>query len=1004
MDWNAFGVKGFLGVTLFMAGIDRIPCSEAVVDAGKTILTDSLKIPPDLAQVASARQFVANVAIGAGFPEERVFDITVACSEAMANAIEHSPVKAEVTVTTLLHPDRLEVQIQGAGEFRAPNCLKERKSRGLGLPLMAKLSDHMALFSGPTGDTFVSLTFYRPGVKPQKQGAVAPSFAQAPIVEGINRIYAAALSSKTEEELGEICLEVAEGLTQSDFGFIGELGLNGRLYDITISNPGWDACRIADAQGHRRPVGDFAIHGIYGRVLRDGRSLFTNDPANHPDSIGLPPGHPPLAAFLGTPLLRRGAVTGMVAVGNRKGGYSDDQRNLLEALAPIIAEAFDRKRAEEALRDAERKNRELVRLAPAGIYEIDFRQRRLTSVNEAMTRITGYSEDELLGMDAMQLLATDEDRAHFGRRIERWLRGEQPESNVEFRVRTKHGGLIWAVLDVSFTVDEEGRPLGAAVVAYDVTERRQVEEALRQSEEKYRALIETNADFVWEMDAQGRYTYCSPQMEAVWGLKPEDMLGRTPFDVMPAEDRERAARAFARTGLSATALLGFETNAYDKDGRLRLVETNAIPIVDMDGRVTGYRGTSRDITERKRAEDALQESEERYRTLFDSIDQGFCVIEVLFDEADRPVDYRFLEVNAAFERQTGIRNAVGRRMREIAPDHEERWFQTFGRIALTGRPQRFENPARALDRYYDVYAFRVGVPDERRVGVLFNDIRARKKAEETLEKSEERYRALAEENERLYRQQLDIAESLQLALLNIPSEMGPVRIGHLYRSATQAAQVGGDFYDAFEVKGNNVAMLVGDVAGHGIEAARTATLVKDVTHAFIHQSLRPHQVLRRTNALLVEKDLPGFVSLFLAILDTETGLLRYASAGHPETLLKRCSGEIQVLGSGSPPLGVFSDAKWKTSELCLDTGDLLLLYTDGVLETRRDDQFFGQQRLERLLRRKRISVQRLPHLILDQLLAFSHGTLTDDVAVLAVSFAGKTGERAAAPVQQSLLG
>ena len=135
--------------------------------------------------------------------------------------------------------------------------------------------------------------------------------------------------------------------------------------------------------------------------------------------------------------------------------------------------------------------------------------------------------------------------------------------------------------------------------------------------------------------------------------------------------------------------------------------------------------------------------------------------------------------------------------------------------------------------------------------------------------------------------------------------MGPVRLGHLYRSATKAAQVGGDFYDAFEVKGNKIAMMVGDVAGHGIEAARTATLVKDVAHAFIHQSLRPHQVLRRTNALLLEKNLHGFVSLFLAILDTETGLLRYASAGHPETLLRRSSGEIQMLGTGAPPLGIF---------------------------------------------------------------------------------------------------
>jgi serine phosphatase RsbU (regulator of sigma subunit) len=269
-------------------------------------------------------------------------------------------------------------------------------------------------------------------------------------------------------------------------------------------------------------------------------------------------------------------------------------------------------------------------------------------------------------------------------------------------------------------------------------------------------------------------------------------------------------------------------------------------------------------------------------------------------------------------------------------------------------------------------------------GVMVDSTR-RKQAQLALRQSERRYRTLAAENERLYRQQLDIAESLQLALLNIPSEIGNIRVGHLYRSATEAARVGGDFYDVFEVKDGNIAVLIGDVAGHGIQAARTATLVKDVVHAFTHQTLRTREVLRRTNALLIEKDLPGFVSLFLAILDGYSGHLLYSYAGHPDTLLRRASGEILRLGSGSPPLGVHPEAAWKACEIELQAGDLLLLYTDGVVEARREGQMFGEKRLERLLRRKRISVERLPTLVLDQVLAFSGGTLSDDVAVLALS-------------------
>ena len=122
----------------------------------------------------------------------------------------------------------------------------------------------------------------------------------------------------------------------------------------------------------------------------------------------------------------------------------------------------------------------------------------------------------------------------------------------------------------------------------------------------------------------------------------------------------------------------------------------------------------------------MHESEEKYRTLVDSIDEGFCVIEVLFDDADNALDYRFLEVNRVFEKQTGIANAVGRRIREILPANEEHWFQIYGQIALTGEPRRFENPAIALGRFFDVYAFRLGRPEQRHVAILFNDITERR--------------------------------------------------------------------------------------------------------------------------------------------------------------------------------------------------------------------------------------------------------------------------------------
>ncbi len=151
-----------------------------------------------------------------------------------------------------------------------------------------------------------------------------------------------------------------------------------------------------------------------------------------------------------------------------------------------------------------------------------------------------------------------------------------------------------------------------------------------------------------------------------------------------------------------------------------------------------YARQAADFIERVRAQERLRASEERYRTLFESIDEGFCVVEVLFGEAGEAVDYRFLEVNPAFAAQTGLGEAVGRRMRELEPDHEPFWFETYGRIARTGRPERFVHQASRLGgRWYDVFAFRVGEPEARRVAILFNDVSERKRAERELRAAKE---------------------------------------------------------------------------------------------------------------------------------------------------------------------------------------------------------------------------------------------------------------------------
>jgi PAS domain S-box-containing protein len=189
---------------------------------------------------------------------------------------------------------------------------------------------------------------------------------QNAVLEGVNRILREALTTESEEELGGVCLAVAEEVTQSKLGFVGEIGPSGRLDAIAIGDFGWEACGIGTPGQHELPKG-FEIHGLYGRVILGGEGFFTNDPASHPDSIGTPEGHPALTAFLGVPLKHDGKTMGMIGVGNREGGYSPQDLESLEALALAVVQVFMRKRAERAVRAGEERLRQAQKMESIGL-------------------------------------------------------------------------------------------------------------------------------------------------------------------------------------------------------------------------------------------------------------------------------------------------------------------------------------------------------------------------------------------------------------------------------------------------------------------------------------------------------------------------------------------------------------------------------------------------------------------------------------------------------------
>ena len=274
-------------------------------------------------------------------------------------------------------------------------------------------------------------------------------------------------------------------------------------------------------------------------------------------------------------------------------------------------------------------------------------------------------------------------------------------------------------------------------------------------------------------------------------------------------------------------------------------------------------------------------------------------------------------------------------------------------------------------------------------GAAGDRIRARALVRETMlaQAAAERQR-LNDELRESYDQQRSIVERLERAFLDVPANLEYIDSGHEYHSATKGVHVGGDFYDLITASSTSVAVLMGDVSGHGLDAARVATMVKDVVSVLVLQQQAPGHILGVVNDLLLRKGVSGFVTVFLAQLDTRSGEMVFASAGHPPPFVTDEHDRVrQLVVVPGPPLGVFPSAKYPAGQGSLKSSGLLFLYTDGLTEARGAGAFYGEERLTGALEKyKGLSARDLPGLVVADVLEFTDGSLQDDMALLALRY------------------
>ena len=289
------------------------------------------------------------------------------------------------------------------------------------------------------------------------------------------------------------------------------------------------------------------------------------------------------------------------------------------------------------------------------------------------------------------------------------------------------------------------------------------------SQQLLQGIVESSDDAIISKTLDGFITSWNSAAERLFGFSAAEAVGQSMQMLIPSERAHEEPEILGRIA-RGERIDHFETVRVAKDGRRVDVSATISPIHDSRGRVIGASKIARDITERKRAQEAAHESELRYRTLFETLIEGFCTIEMIFDANGKPADYRFLETNPAFEERTGLRNAQGKLMRELAPGHEAHWFEIYGKVAVTGEPVHFENEAKALGRYYDVRAWRVGGPQSRKVGILFNDITARKQADARLQSQLARMNLMQEITKAVAERQ-DLSSIFQIVIRTLEDQL-----------------------------------------------------------------------------------------------------------------------------------------------------------------------------------------------------------------------------------------
>jgi GAF domain-containing protein len=504
------------------------------------------------------------------------------------------------------------------------------------------------------------------------------------------------------------------------------------------------------------------------------------------------------------------------------------------------------------------------------------------------------------------------------------------------------------------------------------------------------------------LDPDLTVTFCNAAGESLLGRVSGDIIGRGIADIVTAGSE--ILRALADTvGSRAPRSITFVRPAAPGDDDSRILVASLAPDIADDGSLRGVLVTAYEVTEQVTMLRRTAQFAESLNVILQSISGSTDPMELLDRLSEEALealhgDYSLVSIRGGGSWVVTHHHGAGGEDR-VGVEYPLEERPAIQEAVATGKVQYIEDALtdpRTNKRIMDRFGIRsfVAVPLVLRgetLGVFeivyadrphhFDE--ARRRYLDTLAGAA----SLAYGRMREYQHQQRIADTLQAALLRLPTAVGGIRFASHYAAASDEALVGGDFFDVFEIEPGRIGITIGDVSGKGLSAAIVTSRVRDCLRLCALDGLTPSECVSKTNRLLFRitpSDM--FATLIFGILDTASGVLTYVAAAHPAGILQRRDGQMELLEGANSVVGGFPDLRFEERSVTLDRGDALVLYTDGLTEARRDGEMFGADRLvEFLEHRTRGSLEALVNEVLAAVRVYARGQLSDDVAMLAIA-------------------